>query len=243
MPHNRRIPQSKPLFFSYMASTNAYLLAGTGPPNWQRLNWLVAEQAQWQTYATQAAVFITQWATPANRTANLIIQIDSLITQVHIYDQQNHLLDRIAAQSPSTAQVPDFTTFNILHNLPPTSGTGTGNNSTLRTVATENTVYFSVTNGGAGQLICHCKPNESSNRSHLLTGYFVEAFYEILAQNAPAPTTAQLSNHELFTKSHFALNLGGSNSGQKLYIALRWRHKSNPALNGSLAAIQSITIG
>ena len=241
MAHTRRIPTSKPLFFSYMAATNTYLLAG--PPNWQRLNWLATEQAQWQNYATQANTYQTQWATPANRTQNLTLQIDSLITQVHTYDQQNHLLDRIAAQSPTTAQTPDYTTFNILHNLPATSGTGTGSNSTLRTIATENTVYFSVTNGGAAQIICHCKPNQSSQRAHLLAGYNIEVFYEIQAQDAPAPNITQLVNHEVFTKAHFSLNLSGTLSGQKLCIAMRWRHKTNPALNGSLGAIQTITIG
>lgn len=239
MAHSRRIATSKPLFFSYMASTDAYLLAGTPTPNWKRINWLPAEQTQWHNYATQAASFATQWATKANRTGNLTIDVDNLISLVHIYDHQNHILDRIAAQSPTTALTADFTTFNITHNIPAPNT----NIATLRHVATENTVYFSITNGGAGQIICHCKPNESSKRSHLLSGFHVEVFYEIQAQNAASPNTTQLVNHEVFTKSHFSLNLGGAYSGQKLFIAMRWRHKTNPALNGTLGAIQSITVG
>jgi hypothetical protein len=232
-----RIPHSKLLFFAYMADTDAYLLVGT-IPNWQRMNWLTAEQAQWHTYATQAAAFAILWANKSNRTEPLKINIDNLISLVHKFDHENHLLDRIAAQSPTLALIEDFITFNIAHNMPvPNSG-----NATQRQVATENIVYFSVINGAAGQLICHCKPNESSKRNHLLKGYNVEIFYEILPQNAPNPNIDQLTEHEVFSKSYFTLNLGGTYSGQKLFIGMRWRHKTNPALNGSIGVVQSITI-
>jgi hypothetical protein len=233
-----RISTSKPLFFTYMANTNTYLLAGT-PLNWQRMNWLSPEQVQWQAYATSAAGYAIQWANKANRTENLRIDIEKLITAVHQYDHDNHLLDRIAAQSPTLAVTADFTTFNIAHNLPVVHG----GLPTARKVPTEITVYFSIENGGTGQIICHCKPTATGKRSHLLKGYNVEIFYEILAQNAASPNASQLVDHEVFTKSHFVLNLGAQYSGQKLFIAMRWRHKTNPALNGGLDAIQSITIG
>ncbi|MHB8261219.1 MAG: hypothetical protein ACYDEC_14440, partial [Bacteroidia bacterium] len=79
-------------------------------------------------------------------------------------------------------------------------------------------------------------------RSHLLKGYHVEIFYIITGQKDPMPGIKDLTEHETFSKSHFILNLLG-NSGMKLHIAMRWRHKTNPALNGGLDAIQSITIG
>ena len=239
MSKNSRIPHSKPLFFTYMANTDAYLLAGTPTPNWQRVNWLSTEQAQWHTYAGQAAGFATQYANKATRTENLRIDIDNLISHVHKYDHDNHILDRIAAQSPTTAKTADYTTFNIAHNLPDPININTLAN---KQAPAQNTVYFSVENAGTGQISCHCKPTESGSRSHLLAGYNVEIFYEILAQNAPSPNASQLTEHEVYTKSHFILNLGAEHSGQKLFIAMRWRHKTNPALNGGLDAIQSITI-
>lgn len=245
MAKNSRISHSKPLFFVYMRKTNTYILAscvnpitGATTTNWVRFNWLSDEKDQWGTFAAQAAAFETQWANKADRTETLRIQIDKLISDVHTYDHDNHLLDRIAAQSPKLAFITDYTNFNIQHNLPDPAHSGL---PTARQTVTEKVVYFSVTNGSAGHIIAHCKPTEAGKRSHLLKGYHVEIFYEILAQNAPAPSVNQLTEHEVFTKSHFIIDLTG-HSGQKLFIAMRWRHKTNPALSGSLDAIQSITI-
>jgi hypothetical protein len=205
------------------------------------MNWLSAEQAQWHTYAGQAAGFATQWANKASRTENLTIDIDKLISNVHLYDHINHMLERTAAQSPTLAVTLDFTTFHIKHNLP--GGPHTSVPATARHSApTENTVYMTIENGGAGQIIVHVKPTETGKKSHLLKGYNLEVFYEILAQNAAAPNASQLTEHEVYSKSHFVMNLGATYSGQKLHIAARWRHKTNPALNGGLCAIQAITI-
>lgn len=239
MSTTSRIPHSKPLYFSYMRKTGAYLLAGTPTPNWQRMNWLVAEKDQWLSYASQAASFEIKWDDKASRDKNLRIDVDTLINNTHKYDHDNHMLDRTAAQSPTTALIADYTTFGITHNIPDPSHTG---QAIQRLAATPDNVYFEITSDAGGHIHVRCKPSKASKRAHLLKGFYVEIFYEILPQASPAPDITQLSEHEVFTKSRFILDLSG-NSGKKLFIAARWRHKTNPALNGSLGAIQSITIG
>jgi hypothetical protein len=97
--------------------------------------------------------------------------------------------------------------------------------------------------GGAGQIIVGVRPDETSKRNHLLEHYNLELFYEILAQKAPSPSADELTEHEVYNKSNIIMNLGGLYKGQELHIAGLWRHKTNPALNGGLCAIQHITIG
>jgi hypothetical protein len=240
MSNITRIPTSKTLFFSYMADTAAYLLAGT-PANWDRMNWIAAENTDWQTSATAAAGFAPLWANKASRTTNLEIDIEKLITHVHTYDHDNHMLDRSAAQSPTLAVTLDFTTFHIKHNLPHVGITGA---ATARhaVVPTLKQVYMTIKNGGAGQILVGVRPTATAKRNHLLEHYNLELFYEVLAQAAASPNASQLTEHEVYNKSTLVMNLGAANSGQKLHIAGLWCHKTNPALNGGLCAIQSITI-
>ena len=145
MSHLQRISSSKTLFFGYMADTDRYVLQSTTNPstgvttlNWVRVGWLAAEKDQWHTYAVEAAGYAITWANKKNRHGDFLIDVNKLINAVHTYDHDNHLLDRIAAQSPTLALTADFTTFNITHNLEPHSGM-----ATTRKIPTEITVYFS----------------------------------------------------------------------------------------------------
>src|ERR1035441_4474681 len=105
MSQNSRIPHSKPLLFSYMKKNGIYIMATTTNPitgitttNWVRVNWTSDEKDQFLAFAAQAATYETQWANKADRTETLRIAIDKLIEEVHQYDHDNHILDRIAAQ-------------------------------------------------------------------------------------------------------------------------------------------------
>jgi len=242
MAQYSRIPTSKPLFFTYMADTAAYLLAGT-PTNWSRMNWLAAENTDWQASAVSAAAFAIKWTNKVNRPA-IEVDVEKLITHVHTYNHDNHMLDRSAAQSPTLAQTLDFSTFHIKHNLLPHGNvTGVVASTHHAVVPTQKKVFMTLKQGGAGQIIIGVRPTATSKRNHLLEHYNFEAFYEILAQGAASPNASQLTEHEVYSKSNIIMNLGGLYKGQELHIAGLWRHKTNPALNGGLCAIQHITIG
>ncbi|MHB8262010.1 MAG: hypothetical protein ACYDEC_17260, partial [Bacteroidia bacterium] len=64
MAHTRRIPTSKPLFFSYMKKNGIYIMATTTNPitgitttNWVRVNWTSEEKDQFLAFAAQAAIY------------------------------------------------------------------------------------------------------------------------------------------------------------------------------------------
>ena len=248
-----RIPVPIVEYCTYMVVTDAYLLAtpiGGTQQNYIRMNILPAEQTQWHGFATQAAALKLQWDAKTGNMTYLRDQIHLLRQQTHDYDKANHLLGRIANQSPTLALATDFTTFHIQENQP-VVGTGL---PTARKAATTKVPIFKGTSMGNGKMKFVCRVSETSKRAGKLKNYDEEVFYIILA-NAdttttpvtplqPVPTsTSGLTQHITETHAHFILDLGEDAVNHRIAVSIQWKHKTNPALDGSKSPIQVFTIG
>jgi hypothetical protein len=248
-----RIPVGIEEYHNYITSSNNLLLQPSPAPltvtNWVRYNWLSSEQTAWASFAARDAVLWLLWNDKAQRPPNVTKQYYQLIQDTHDFDKDNHSLDRIAAGHPSLMNIHDYTTFNIQHNIPvPNKGL-----PTERQTATTRTVYYSSLALGNGDMKFACRSDIAAERAHILKGYEVEIFYLILA-NADVSTTpptpadlvptsvVALTQHTTSTHAHFTLHLGGDASNHRMAVSMRWKHKTNPALNGPLSPIQMLVI-
>lgn len=180
------IPTPIDEFLTYMSVTDAYLVAiptGGTQQNFARMNWLPAEQTQWHNFALQAATYKTQWDAKTGNLTDLRNHIHTLRQAVHDYNHTNHLLGRIANQSPTLALLADFTTFHILENRP-VVGSGV---PTERKAATTKVPVFKGTSMGNGKMKFVCRVNENSKRAGKLKDYNEEVYYKVLA-NADTTT-------------------------------------------------------
>ena len=230
-------------FFALMQSSCSYLIAPSPAPftnlNWQRLNWLPAELAAWQAFFAQInPLYIIYSANPRGNPVNTKA-IHAIIRATRAYDKFNHVLDRIAAGSPTVTNINDFMTFNIKHNSP-VVGSGA---ATEKHTPTENNVY-NIAKGIGGAIIHYeVRADKSSKRAHLLKGYHIGIDYLILNQADGIPATPDLLTTAVsFSKANGHLKLALNTIGKRVALSYYWKHKTNPALDGPKSSIIIVII-
>ena len=244
-----RIPTPIVEFLTYMSVTDAYFLAGT-PQNYVRMNILPTEQTQWHAFALEAAPLKTDFDTKTGNQTALKNQIHHLRQLVHDYDHLNHILGRIANQSPTLALPADFTTFHIKENAP-VVGTGL---PTERKTPTTKVPFFKAISIGNGKMKFIVRVSETSKHAGKLKGFDEEVYYKVLA-NADTTTTPVtplepipantkvLVTHVTETHAHFIIDFGEDAVNHRVAISMEWKNKTNPALTGPKSPIQIFTIG
>jgi hypothetical protein len=238
-----RVPQPIVKFFAFLQSTCAYLILSSPSPftnlNWQRLNWLSAELAAWQAFLAQITPLYTIYsANPRGNPVNTKA-IHAIIKAARAYDKTNHLLDRIAAGSPTVTNINDFITFGIKHNSP-VIGSGA---LTERHVATINQVWSIVKGVGGGVVHYEVRADKSSHRAAKLKGYNVGIVYLILNATDPIPaTTDLLTTNVVSSKANHTLNLPENTVGKRVAVSFYWKHKTNSGLDGPKSTITIVII-
>ncbi|HEX7414513.1 MAG TPA: hypothetical protein VF411_10765 [Bacteroidia bacterium] len=239
----KRIPLNIIKFFALMQSSCSYLIAPSPPPftnlNWQRLNWLPAELAAWQAFFAQLnPLYIIYSANPRGNPVNTK-SIHAIIKAVRLYDKINHMLDRIAAGSPTVTNINDFIMFNIKHNSP-VVGSGM---LTERHVATINQVWIIAKGVGGAVIHYEARADKSSKRASKLKGYNLGIVYLILNATDVAPvTTNLLTTSTVSTKANHTLNLLEETVGKRVAMSFYWKHKTNAALDGPKSNIIVVII-
>ncbi|HEX7414972.1 MAG TPA: hypothetical protein VF411_13090 [Bacteroidia bacterium] len=226
-----------------MQSTCAYLILNSPPPfinlNWQRLNWLAPELAAWQAFLAQITPLYTIYSANPKGNPTNTKAIHAIIKAARAYDKTNHLLDRIAAGSPTVTNMNDFIAFNIKHNSP-VVGSGM---LTERHVATQNIVWIIAKGIGGAKIHYEARADKSSKRAAKLKGYNVGIDYLILNQTDIVPTTPDLlTTASSSTKANNTLNLALNTIGKRVAMSLYWKHKTNPALDGPKSNIIVVII-
>src|ERR1035437_3037112 len=212
-----RVPLEIVKFVAFMQTTVAYLLQSSPAPftnlNWQRLNWLPAELAAWQAFVAQVLPLYTIYnANPRGNPTNTKA-IHAIIKAARAYDKLNHMLDRIAAGSPTVTNMLDFITFNIKHNSP-VVGSGM---PTERHVATQNQVWIIAKGIGGAIIHYEARADKSSKRASKLKGYNLGIVYLILNATDLVPTTTDLlTKSEVSTKANHTLPLPESTVGKRI---------------------------
>lgn len=240
---NERVPQPIVKFFAFMQSTCAYLILNSPAPftnlNWQRLNWLSAELAAWQAFLAQITPLYTIYsANPRGNPVNTKA-IHVIIKNTRAYDKTNHVLDRIAAGSPTVTNINDFIMFNIKHNSP-VVGSGV---LTERHVATINQVWIIAKGVGGAVIHYEARADKSSKRAHLLAGYHLGIDYLILNATDAVPTTPDLlTTATTSTKANHTLHLALNTIGKRVAMSFYWKHKTNEALDGPKSSIIIVII-
>jgi len=239
----QRVPLAIIKFFAFMQTSCAYLIAASPAPftnlNWQRLNWLPAELAAWQAFLAQITPLYTIYsANPKGNPVNTKA-IHVIIKNTRAYDKTNHVLDRIAAGSPTVTNINDFITFNIKHNSP-VIGSGM---LTERHAATQNQVWVIAKGIGGAKIHYEARADKSSHRAAKLKGYNVGIDYLILNQTDAIPATPDLLTVATSsTKANHTLDLALNTIGKRVALTFYWKHKTNPALDGPKSTIIVVII-
>ncbi|MHB8261369.1 MAG: hypothetical protein ACYDCN_13730 [Bacteroidia bacterium] len=239
-----RISTNINIFVNYLQSTTAELLAlspgSLTQHNWERYNWLPAELAAWQDFLRRVLLLYPAYqANPKGNPPNTK-KIHGIIAETRAYDKLNHLLDRIAAGSPTIITPDDFTLFNIKHNAPAAEGSM----PTTKLMSTSLMVYFIAK--GIGGAIIHfmARADKAAKRGHILKGYELCIMYLILNAGDQVPTTTdKLTQTETSTRASNNLPLDASNEGKRIAMCMYWKHKNKKHLDGPKSAIQVVVIG
>ena len=238
-----RIPRPIVKFFAFMQATVAYMLKNSPAPftnlNWQRLNWLPAELTEWQDFLAAISPLYTIYS--ANTKGNPVNTkaIHVIIKSTRAYDKTNHVLDRIAAGSPTVTNINDFIAFSIKHNSP-VVGSGM---LTERHVATMNQVWVIAKGIGGGKIHYEARADKSSHRAAKLKGYNLGMDYLILNAAEAVPTTPDsLTTTTVSTKANNTLDLPLNAISKRVAMSFYWKHRTNPALDGPKSGIIIVII-
>lgn len=228
-----RIPRTITPFNGYLLNTNTYLLAGT-PVNATRLGITTPETTQWTAFVAQWTPLYMKYCDKANsRTTAVIEQLNAIIDKVVLFDQTNHILDRIASNTSAT--IVDLETFNIKTGLL---------QKTTRTISTtpiSEIVTATVLPAGGGTVNIKCYTATSGRPGICKEGDCVQYLYSV-GNTAPTSAEAEGLQKEISTKGAFNLVLGAASSTQFLYIYFRWYNTRRPELAGTWSNLQTTLI-
>jgi len=234
MPVQSRIPRSIDSFSTYITNTNTYMLAGT-PTNWSRLGWLQAEMTQWTSFVTQNAPLYAKYSDKkGGRTTAVIEQLHLIIKQCTTLNNNNHLLDRIAAAP--TVSIIDMQTFHI-------------NKGVLQASARTNvqagiaeTVTAALVPIGGGDVQMKCRTTHDSKRPSIPDDADSVQYAYQAGGTAPVSADDASLKKDMSTRAAFTLHTGPGNAAKSLYIFFRWYNSKHPDLAGPWSAIQTTVI-
>lgn len=233
MPDRSRIPRAIDRFNNYLANTNTYLLDGN-PNNAIRLGLFPAEVTRWSAFVAEwSPLYLKYIDEKGSRTTAITDQLHSIVASCVIFDQTNHLLDRIAASPVVT--VSDMEIFNIKKGI------------LLKTTRTRplgvltEPVFAAIQPIGGGSVSIKCR-GASGGRAAIFTGADAVQYNYTVGDTAPGSADAYGLQREISTKASIQLALNPASSGKNLYIYLRWYLVKHPALAGPWSSVQTVLV-
>ena len=227
----QRISRSIDEFGKYIVKTNSYIAAGTPVTNGERLGLLPAEITQWKAFETQwNPLFVLYSDITNSRTRAIRNTMVQIIDDVIKYDQDNHILDRIAA-SPNVT-IDDLGIFNIYGGVLP---------KTTRTVPTTPikepvTVTFQALGGSSINVKCY--GTTGSRAAIYEDADSVQYLYQVGTTPPAAPDEDELKVG-ISTKASYVMTLSPDSAGKFLYIYFRWYNTKHPELSGPWSGLQT----
>jgi hypothetical protein len=234
MTTGARIPRGIDDFNPYYTNAITYLSDGKPTTNAVRLGILPEELTQMTDFATAWVPLYIKYSDKRNsRTTAVKDQLLEIIDNTVTFDQNNHILDRIAA-SPNVTII-DLETFNIKKG---------SLQKTTRTVSTTPiiepvTVTIQPIGGGSATIKCY---STTGQRASIYDGAdSVQYLYQV-GDTAPSSAEAPGLTKDLSTKASFTLALGSASSAKNLYIYFRWYNTKHPELAGPWSSLQTTLI-
>jgi len=227
----QRISRSIDEFGKYIVKTNTYIAAGTPETNGERLGLLPTEKTQWKAFETKwNPLFVLYNDITNSRTRAIRNNLVQIIDDVIAYDQENHILDRIAA-SPNVT-IDDLGIFNIYGGVMP---------KTTRTVPTTPikepvTVIFQALGGSSINIKCY---STTSARASIYTDADSVQYLFLVGTTPPTVPDEDVLKIGISTKASFVMTLSPDSAGKFLYIYFRWYNTKHPELSGPWSGLQT----
>ncbi len=234
MTAGARIPRGIDDFNPYYTNAINYLSDGTPTTNAVRLGILAEELTELTGYATAWAPLYIKYSDKKNsRTTAVKDQLLEIIGNVIGFDQDNHILDRIAA-SPNVTII-DLETFNIK------KGSLQKTTRTVSSTPISEPVTVTIQPIGGGSLTVKCY-STTGQRAAIYDGADSVQYTYQVGDTAPASAEVAGLTKELSTKASFTLALGSGSSAKNLYIYFRWYNTKHPELAGPWCSLQTTLI-
>lgn len=223
MSNDCRIPSTIDAFNPYISTTGAYLIDGT-PTNATRLGIAETEVEKWIGFGDSwYPLFFKYSDKKVKRTTAIKDQLNDIIKNCHQFNQDNHLLDRIAASL--NVNILDMETFNIK------KGVLKKDTRTVSLSAINELVIAFVQPIGGGSFTIKCHDSRSTRAGIIAEADSVQYIYLVGKVPPESPLVAGLTK-EISTKAAFTLPLGADKSGEQLFIYFRWYLTKYPNLAG-----------
>jgi hypothetical protein len=233
MSEGSRIPRGIDDYNSYINNTTAYLKTGT-PTNAERLGVSTEELAKWEGFLTAWNPLYVKYSDKKNgRTIAVTDQLHNLIDQCTLFNQTNHILDRIAASANVT--IVDMETFNIKKGIlqKPTR------TIPVSAITEKLTVTLQAIGGGSVTIKCY---GVSAQRAGIRAGADSVQYAYMVGTTPPTSIKAPGLTFELTTRAVLTLALGAENTAQYLYIYFRWYSTKRPKLSGPWSELNTTLI-
>jgi len=223
-----RIPRGIDNCSHYLAITSNYLDTGT-PNNANRLGILPEEATRWMGYSDRYQPLYTLYSDKKNsRTTAIKDGLLSIIDELTLFDQTNHILDRVAASPNCT--IADLDTFNIK------SGVLQKFTRTIAVTPLVDQVAAALKPIGGGSVSIKCR-NQSTKRASIEEGANCVQYVYVVGVKAPDSADADNLRQDISTRASFVLKLGSASSAQNLYIYFRWYNTKHPDIAGPWSAL------
>jgi len=228
MSDTTRIPRNVEGFNPYIINTNNYLLDGE-PTNADRLGILPAESDKWTGFATEwPPLYLKYRDKKNNRTTLIKDKLLEILNKCVEYDQENHILDRIAA-SPNV-MIADLEAFNIK------KGVLQKQTRTISLKPIDEAVVASVKSLDSGIFAIKCRHSGKTRASIFSEANTVQYAY-LIGDKAPASGDDLGLKKEVSTKASFRLKIGADNTEKHLYTYFRWYNTVHPDLAGPWCSV------
>ncbi|HEY5589757.1 MAG TPA: hypothetical protein VIK55_01955 [Paludibacter sp.] len=233
MPDRSRIPRAIDQFNNYLSNTNSYLVA-LNSANAIRLGILPDEVTRWTGFVCAwNPLYLKYIDEKGSRTTVITDHLHSIITSCVIFDQTNHLLDRIAASPVVT--VSDMEIFNIK------KGILLKTKHTRPQAALTEPLFASIQPIGGGNVSIKCR-SASGGRAAIFAGADAIQFNYAIGDPAPGFAEAYGLKSEISSRATINLALSPASSGKHLYIYLRWYLVKHPTLAGPWSSVQTVLV-
>lgn len=224
MADSSRIPRRINPFNQFINSTAPYLKDGSPATNAERLGISTDEVTTYTGFQTEWNTLYISYSDKQNsRTTSVINRLHDVMNRLIAFDQQVHLLDRIAASVNAT--IVDLSTFNIRKGPLQKSARTLPQKPIVEPV----TVTMMPIGGGSVMIKCY---STTGTRSAIFGD--ADCVQYVFAVGTTPPESAETAGLErdLSSKASFTLALGPGNVAKNLYIYFRWYNTRHPELAG-----------
>ncbi|MEI6555786.1 MAG: hypothetical protein WCL70_09370 [Paludibacter sp.] len=230
MATGARMPRGIDQFNIYFPNAVNYLQEGTPKTNAERLGVLPEEVAALNDSLTAWTPLYSKYSDKKkSRTTSIKDQLLVIIDNVVTIDQNNHILDRIAASPYVT--IDDLVTFNIKKGVLQKSPASAGSSPISEQVTA------TIQSLGGGMMSIKCYSMTGQRAGIMEDADSVQYLYQVGGQ-APESAEAPGMIKELSPKAVFTLSLGAGSALKNLYIYFRWYDTRHPELAGPWSSLQ-----